>query len=155
MVLSPAVRAVLQRVSAASVTVDDEVTGRIGEGILVLLGAGRGDDDAAVEWILRKTLELRIFPDEGGRMNRSLIDVGGALLVVSQFTLYGDCRKGRRPSFASAMAPDDARRLYDRFVARAREEGVEVATGRFGAMMDVSLTNEGPVTFWLQVSPEA
>ena len=149
MVLNGAVRAVLQRVKEASVTVDGDVVGRIGPGVLALLGAGAGDDEAAALWTLRKTLDLRIFPDDEGRMNRSLLDIGGALLVVSQFTLYGDCRKGRRPSFASALVPERAEILYEAFVAAARQTGLEVATGRFGAMMDVALINDGPVTLLL------
>jgi D-tyrosyl-tRNA(Tyr) deacylase len=136
-------------VTRASVTIDGEVVGRIGPGLLALVGAGREDDEAAVAWTLRKTLDLRIFSDDQDRMNRSLLDVGGALLLVSQFTLYGDCRKGRRPSFASALAPDRAEELYDLLVKLARAEGLEVATGRFGAMMDVALVNDGPVTLLL------
>jgi D-tyrosyl-tRNA(Tyr) deacylase len=142
-------RAVLQRVRTASVTVDGEVIGAVGQGLLALVGAGHDDDEAAAQWLLRKTLDLRVFPDEEGKMNQSLVDIGGALLVVSQFTLLGDCRKGRRPSFAAAMEPGRAEELYDDFVARAREAGVEVATGRFGAMMDVALVNDGPVTLLL------
>ena len=142
-------RAVLQRVKQASVTVDGEVVGAIAGGLLALVGAGHDDDEATVGWTLRKALDLRIFRDDAGRMNRSLLDVGGALLVVSQFTLLGDCRKGRRPSFAAAMAPDRAEQLYEHFVAKAKEAGVEVATGRFGAMMDVALVNDGPVTLML------
>ncbi len=142
-------RAVLQRVKQASVTVDGEVVGAIAGGLLALVGAGHDDDEATVGWTLRKALDLRIFRDDAGRMNRSLLDVGGALLVVSQFTLLGDCRKGRRPSFAAAMAPDRAEQLYEHFVAKAKEAGVEVATGRFGAMMDVALVNDGPVTLLL------
>ena len=146
MVLSRAMRAVLQRVREASVTVDGEIVGAIGPGLLALVGAGHDDDEASVAWTLKKTLDLRVFRDDEGRMNRSLVDVGGALLVVSQFTLLGDCRKGRRPSFAGAMEPGRAEELYEEFVARAREAGVEVATGVFGAMMDVALVNDGPVT---------
>lgn len=148
-VLSRAMRAVLQRVRTASVTVDGEVVGSIDGGLLVLVGAGHEDDEAAVAWLVDKCLKLRVFRDEDDRMNRSLLDVGGALLVVSQFTLLGDCRKGRRPSFAAAMEPVRAEALYEEFVARAREAGVEVATGRFGAMMDVALVNDGPVTLLL------
>ena len=158
-------RVVLQRVTRASVTVDrvgeragerevdgdvgPEVVGAIGRGIVALVGAGHGDDEGTVDWIVRKTLDLRIFADDQGRMGRSLLEVGGALLVVSQFTLLGDCRKGRRPSFAAAMEPTRAEALYERFVACARQAGVEVATGRFGAMMDVALVNDGPVTLLL------
>jgi D-tyrosyl-tRNA(Tyr) deacylase len=139
-------RAVVQRVKSASVRVDDEVTGAIDAGILLLLGAGKGDTDDDLKWTLQKVLNLRIFPDEEGKMNLSLLDVGGELLVVSQFTLYGDCRKGRRPSFFPAMDPEPAEAMYDRFVERARDQGVHVETGVFGAMMDVELINDGPVT---------
>ncbi len=143
-------RALLQRVSRASVTVDDEVTGAIGPGLLMLLGCGHGDDARDLDYVLNKSLNLRIFRDDDGRMNRSLLDVGGELLVVSQFTLYGDTRKGRRPSFMSAMDPALAQPLYEQLVERARALGVTVATGRFGAMMDVELVNDGPVTLMIE-----
>jgi D-tyrosyl-tRNA(Tyr) deacylase len=123
--------------------------GEIGPGLLVLLGAGDGDGDRDVEWMAQKVVHLRIFEDEQQNMNRSLLDVGGALLVVSQFTLYGDCRKGRRPSFVSALEPREAERLCDLFAAHCREAGVTVETGRFRAMMDVELSNSGPVTMLL------
>jgi D-tyrosyl-tRNA(Tyr) deacylase len=139
-------RAVVQRVKRAKVTVDDEVTGAIGAGIMLLLGAGDGDTDDDMKWTLDKVLNLRIFPDDDGKMNLSLLDVDGELLVVSQFTLYGDCRKGRRPSFYSAMDPEPAEAMYDRFVECARERDVHVETGVFAAMMDVELVNDGPVT---------
>ena len=143
-------RAVIQRVATASVTVDEEVTGQIGRGLMVLLGAGEGDVEKDLDYILDKTINLRIFPDEDGKMNLSLLDNEGELLVVSQFTLYGDARKGRRPSFVKAMKPDIAEEMYERFIDRARARGVsKVATGRFGAMMDVRLLNEGPVTILL------
>lgn len=142
-------RAVVQRVKRASVTVDDEVTGAIGEGILLLLGAGEGDTDEDLNWMLDKVVNLRIFRDDDGKMNLSLLDVGGELLVVSQFTLYGDCRKGRRPSFVRALQPEAAEAMVDEFVDRARARGLTVGTGRFGAMMDVELLNDGPVTLLL------
>lgn len=143
-------RAVIQRVATASVTVDEEVTGQIGRGLMVLLGVGEGDVEKDLDYILDKTINLRIFPDEDGKMNLSLLDIEGELLVVSQFTLYGDARKGRRPSFVKAMKPDIAEEMYERFIDRARARGVsKVATGRFGAMMDVRLLNEGPVTILL------
>ena len=142
-------RAVVQRVSRAEVRVGGEVTGRIGRGLLVLLGAGDDDVEADVGYMVDKIVGLRIFPDDAGNMNRSLTDVGGGLLVVSQFTLYGDARKGRRPSFVKAMAPGPAEALYDRFVAAARATGVPVETGRLRAMMDVELVNDGPVTLLL------
>ena len=142
-------RAVLQRVTRASVTVDDQTVGAIDHGLLVLLGAGKDDGPEDLDWILRKLLGLRIFADESGRMNLSVQDVGGALLVVSQFTLYGDCRRGRRPSFDQALEPVQAEALYEEFVLRARQQGVPVETGRFGAMMQVDLINDGPVTLLL------
>ena len=140
-------RAVIQRVSEASVTVDGVVVGQIGAGLLILLGVGPDDGDVQIRWLSSKLAHLRIFEDEGGKMNRSLLDVGGHALVVSQFTLYGDCRKGRRPSFIGAAPPAIAAPLYERFCAALRDLGVpEVQTGRFGAMMDVALHNDGPVT---------
>jgi len=142
-------RAVLQRVSKAEVTVDGRVTGSIGRGILALVGIHRDDTLADAETILKKTLEVRIFPDPGGKMNLSLQEVGGELLIVSQFTLWGDCRKGRRPSYSEAMEPAAAREFYGRFIDLARRSPVQVATGEFGAMMAVSLVNDGPVTLLL------
>ncbi|MBM4321108.1 MAG: D-tyrosyl-tRNA(Tyr) deacylase [Deltaproteobacteria bacterium] len=142
-------RAVVQRVSQASVTVSGELCGAIGTGLLVLLGAAQGDDGRDVDLLVRKIVGLRIFRDEAGQMNRSVQEIGGALLVVSQFTLLGDCRRGRRPSFSAAMEPVQAERLCQLFVEQARAEGVAVATGRFGAMMDVALVNDGPVTLLL------
>ena len=142
-------RAVVQRVEWARVAVQGETVGEIGSGLLVLLGAGHGDGDDAAAWMAQKVVNLRIFEDEQHNMNRSLIDVGGALLVVSQFTLYGDCRKGRRPSFVGALEPREAERLCDLFAARCRDLGVTVETGRFRAMMDVELCNSGPVTMLL------
>lgn len=139
-------RAVVQRVSRAEVRVDGEVTGRIGRGLVVLLGVGRDDGEAEARWLLEKIAGLRIFADREGKMNLGLEDVGGGLLVVSQFTLYGDTRKGRRPSFIDAAPPERAVELYDRFVAMARERGLVVGTGVFQAMMDVELVNDGPVT---------
>jgi D-tyrosyl-tRNA(Tyr) deacylase len=143
------VRAVVQRVSRAEVRVGAEVTGRIGRGLLVLLGAGDDDTEADVGYLADKVVGLRIFADDAGNMNLALADVGGSLLVVSQFTLYGDARKGRRPSFVKAMAPGPAEALYEKFVAAARATGVPVETGRFRAMMDVELVNDGPVTLLL------
>lgn len=142
-------RLVLQRVSRAKVSVDGEVTGEIGRGILVLLGVSRNDTDAEARSMVEKTLNLRIFEDDDGKMNRSLLDIGGELLVVSQFTLYGDARKGRRPSYIDAAGPDEANRLYEYFVAEARKHVAKVGTGRFQAMMDVELVNDGPVTILL------
>lgn len=139
-------RAVVQRVSRASVTVDEQVVGRIGHGMLVLLGVGRNDRQADLDYLVEKLLGLRIFGDDEGKMNRSLIDCGGAMLVVSQFTLFGDCRKGRRPSFIDAAPPELGEDLYNRFVAAVASRGVQVATGVFRAHMDVELVNDGPVT---------
>ncbi len=127
-------------------TVDGRVTGEIGAGLLVLLGVAQTDGEAQAEWLADKILDLRIFEDSGGKMNLSLLETGGSLLVVSQFTLYGDTRKGRRPSFDRAARPEQARRLYEHFVERARARGVRVETGVFQAMMKVELTNDGPVT---------
>ena len=149
------VRVILQRVAHASVRVDGSIVGGIGPGALLLVGIGRGDGEPELEWMARKIAGLRVFPDEEGRMNRSVLEAGGSLLSVSQFTLYGDCRKGRRPSFVGAEDPDRARGLHDRFVELLREQGVSrVETGRFGAMMSVELLNDGPVTLILE-SPGA
>jgi D-tyrosyl-tRNA(Tyr) deacylase len=142
-------RAVIQRVSEASVRVEGGVVGRIGAGLLVLLGVGQGDGEDDADYLAEKTLNLRIFPDAAGQMNRSVTDIGGGILVVSQFTLYGDVRRGRRPGYSSAAAPEEANRLYERFVARLRPSGLPVATGVFRAMMDVALVNQGPVTLLL------
>src|SRR5438874_3442694 len=149
-----AVRVVLQRVSRAEVRVDGRVTGKIGVGFLVLAGFAPTDSEDALAWMADKVLGLRVFGDAEGKMNLALADVGGALLVVSQFTLYGDTKKGRRPSFVDAAVPEVAIPLYDRFVALIRERGagsgVQVATGEFGAMMEVELVNDGPVTLILE-----
>lgn len=143
-------KAVIQRVTSASVCVEGKVTGEIDRGILVLLGVEKGDDASRADWLAEKIVGLRIFEDEAGRMNRSLSEVGGAILAVSQFTLAGNCDKGRRPSFDTAAAPLDANRLYEHFVAALRRQGVPVATGVFQADMQVSLVNDGPVTFILE-----
>lgn len=145
-------RAVIQRVRSASVEVDGNLVGRIGAGLLVLLGVAKTDSAADAEFLAAKIAQLRIFSDEAGKMNRSLIESGGALLIVSQFTLYGDCRKGRRPGFDQAASPELARSLYEHFVAAARGTGVPVETGIFQASMAVSLVNDGPVTFILESS---
>lgn len=145
-------RAVVQRVSRASVTVDGDVVGEIGRGLLVLVGIGPDDSTDEADALAGKLVGLRIFADDEGRMNRSVGDVGGGILVVSQFTLYGDVRKGRRPSFVGAALPEVAERLVERVVDAIRVEGVDVATGRFGAMMDVGLVNDGPVTLVLELA---
>jgi len=142
-------RAVVQRVSRAEVRVDGEVSGRIGVGLVVLVAAGDDDGDDDVAYLAEKIVGLRIFADDAGNMNRALMEVNGALLVVSQFTLYGDARKGRRPSFVKAMAPGPAEQLYEKFVAAVRRSGAPVETGRFRAMMQVELVNDGPVTLLL------
>ncbi|MDD5087382.1 MAG: D-aminoacyl-tRNA deacylase [bacterium] len=143
-------RIVLQRVSQAQVSVEQAVVGKIAAGLVVLLGIEQGDTEAVVAWGARKTAELRIFQDDDNRMNRSLLDVGGAALVISQFTLLGDTRKGRRPSFTEAAEPETAERLYQYFAASLRQLGVQVETGVFAAKMSVSLVNEGPVTLLLE-----
>ena len=145
-------RALLQRTSGARVRVGDETVGEVGTGLVVLLGVGPSDDEATADTLARRVTELRIFDDADGRTNLSLLDVGGSVLVVSQFTLYADTRRGRRPGFTGAAAPDLAERLYLRFAAALRELGVEVATGRFGAVMAVELVNDGPFTIWLDTA---
>jgi len=145
------VRALLQRVSRASVAVDGETVGEIDQGLLVLLGLDQGDDDALAERMLDKILAYRVFSDDQGRMNLSVSDVGGGVLLVSQFTLSADTRKGLRPSFSSAMAPADAQALYDRMLSSLANRYAPVAAGRFGADMQVSLVNDGPVTFLLEM----
>ncbi|MBN1918873.1 MAG: D-tyrosyl-tRNA(Tyr) deacylase [Verrucomicrobia bacterium] len=145
-------RAVVQRVSRAAVRIGERTTGEIGDGLLVLLGVHRDDTEAQAEKLAAKLVELRCFTDEAGKMNLSCRDVGGEVLVVSQFTLYGDCRKGRRPSYTDAAPPEKANALYECFVGHLRTLGVrQVATGEFGAMMSVSLVNEGPVTLIVDV----
>ncbi len=142
-------RAVIQRVSSASVKVDTEITGRIGHGLLVLLGIHHDDGDSEIKWMAEKVCNLRIFEDDDGKMNRSLLDTGGAMLVVSQFTLYGDCRKGRRPGYSSAAPPEQANALYEKFIDTVKVLGIETACGKFQAHMQVSLVNDGPVTLLL------
>jgi D-tyrosyl-tRNA(Tyr) deacylase len=142
-------RAVVQRVSEASVTVEGKVTGEIGPGLCVLVGVGNGDAAEDATWLAAKVLELRIFEDEQGKMNRSLLDTGGALLAISQFTLFGDARQGRRPAFTDAARPEVAEPLYARFCALCRERGVRVGEGVFRATMTVRIVNEGPVTLLL------
>jgi D-aminoacyl-tRNA deacylase len=144
------VRVVLQRVSRARVAVEGRTTGEIGRGLLLLVGFAGADGEEALAWMAAKVAELRIFPDGEGKMNRSVADVGGSVLVVSQFTLYGDARKGRRPSFVAAARPEAAVPLYERFVELLRAAGLPVATGEFGAMMEVELVNDGPVTLILE-----
>lgn len=139
-------KVVVQRVSEARVKVEGETVGEIARGLLLLVGIGQEDEDADLVWMADKLSGLRIFEDESGKMNLSVLDVGGAILSVSQFTLYGDCRKGKRPNFMGAARPETAEAMYERFNGLLRERGVPVETGRFGAMMDVGLVNDGPVT---------
>ena len=147
-------RAVVQRVSSSKGTVDGEGTGEINKGLLVLLGVTHEDTSKDVDYIIDKVLNLRIFEDENGKMNLSLKDIEGEILAVSQFTLYGDCRKGRRPSFSSAARPEVATKLYEEFIEKARKEGIVTITGQFGANMMVDLTNDGPVTILLESRKE-
>ncbi len=143
-------RAVVQRVTNADVKIDGRVNGKIDNGLLVLLGVGNGDTEEDMKYIADKIIKLRIFSDENDKMNLSLEDVGGSMLVISQFTLYGDCSHGRRPYFGNAMEPVGANEMYEKFVAYIREQGIHTETGEFGADMKVSLTNDGPVTIILE-----
>jgi D-tyrosyl-tRNA(Tyr) deacylase len=143
-------RILIQRVSQASVTVDDEVISRIGKGLLILLGVGHGDGAVQAEFLAEKAANLRIFEDEQGKMNRSVLEIGGEAIVVSQFTLYADARKGRRPSFTDAALPETAEPLVERFMELLRNQGVPTRGGRFGAHMQVEIHNDGPVTIWLE-----
>lgn len=139
-------RAVVQRVSQSSVVINDRKISNIGTGLLVLLGVSETDSEKDADWLSAKIVNLRIFEDDTGKMNRSLVDINGEMLVVSQFTLYGDCKKGRRPSFVHAAGPEKADMLYEYFVDKIRQKNIPVQTGKFGAMMEVSLINHGPVT---------
>ncbi|MCU0552337.1 MAG: D-aminoacyl-tRNA deacylase [Leptolyngbya sp. Prado105] len=144
-------RVILQRVTASQVTVDGKVIGKIDRGLNLLVGIARTDTEAELDWMVRKCLDLRVFPEgENGRFDRSIQEINGEILVVSQFTLYGDCRKGRRPSFDQAANPDRAEQLYEKFVEKLRESGLKIETGKFGAMMQVSIENDGPVTLILE-----
>lgn len=145
-------RAVIQRVSRASVTVDSKITGTIQAGLLVLLGIHKDDSEKEIKWLTEKIITLRIFEDNEGKMNRSLIDTGGAMLIVSQFTLYGDCRKGRRPGYSTAALPNHAKILYHEFIDTIKNKGIKTASGKFQAHMDVELVNDGPVTLLLDSS---
>lgn len=143
-------KALIQRVKRASVTVDDNVVGEIAAGLLILVGIRDSDTEKQMEFVADKCLNLRIFEDEAGKFNHSILETGGDVLVVSQFTLYGDTRKGRRPSFTDAARPEVSEPLYESFVNRIREQGVKTETGIFGAMMDVELVNDGPVTLMVE-----
>lgn len=143
-------RVVVQRVINSSVEVDGKIVGKSDKGLMLLVGFTEGDTSKEIDWMVDKVINLRIFEDENEKMNLSLKDVGGELLVVSQFTLYGDCRKGRRPSFSSAARPEVATKLYEEFIEKARKEGIVTKTGQFGAHMMVDLTNDGPVTILLE-----
>ena len=147
-------RAVVQRVKNSKVTVNGEITGQIGRGLMVLLGVGRGDSDTDIDYLAEKIINLRIFEDERGKMNLSLLDVEGELLVVSQITLFGDCRKGRRPSYDHAARPEAAKELYEAFVEKCKGYGVAVETGIFQAEMLVDISNDGPVTLLLDSRKE-
>lgn len=143
-------RAVIQRVINANVKIDDKISGEIGNGLMVLLGVGNGDADEDMKYIADKIIGMRIFSDENDKMNLSIKDVGGSMLVISQFTLYGDCSHGRRPYFGDAMEPVGANEMYEKFVAYVKEQGIHTETGEFGADMKVTLTNDGPVTIILE-----
>lgn len=145
-------RVIIQRVKSSQVTVNDEIVGKIGRGLNLLVGIADTDSDVEIDWMVRKCLDLRLFPDEegGDKWQKSVQEINGELLVISQFTLYGDCRKGRRPSFDRSAAPTLAKDLYNRFVAKLQETGLRVETGQFGAMMQVSIENDGPVTLLLE-----
>ncbi|MBI5968472.1 MAG: D-tyrosyl-tRNA(Tyr) deacylase [Deltaproteobacteria bacterium] len=147
-------RAVIQRVSRAQVRVAGQVIGEIGKGLLLLLGVGRGDSNKEADSLLEKVIHLRIFEDAEGKMNLSLLDVSGELMVISQFTLYADCRKGRRPSFTDASSPSEAKALYDYFITGAKSRGLHVSSGTFQALMEVELVNFGPVTILLDSSKD-
>ena len=144
-------RIVIQRVKSSSVIVDGKIIGKIARGLNLLVGISPVDTEAELDWMTRKCLELRLFPDEveGKAWQKSVVDIQGEILVISQFTLYGDCRKGRRPSFSNSASPDIAELLYDRFIDKLKQSGLRVATGKFGAMMEVSIDNDGPVTLIL------
>lgn len=146
-------RVVIQRVKSSQVEIAGKVVGKIGQGLNLLVGISAIDTEAELDWMVRKCLELRLFPEDengSGRWEKSVQEIGGELLVVSQFTLYGDCRKGRRPSFDKSAAPEVAKKLYDRFVEKLRQSGLKVETGEFGAMMNVAIENDGPVTLLLE-----
>lgn len=145
-------RALIQRVTKGSVTISKEAIGEIGRGFVILLGIGKDDGEKQCEYLAEKILNLRIFEDENGKLNKSLLDVGGKALIVSQFTLYADCKHGRRPSFTEAARPETAVPLYEKFISLFEKAGVEVQTGRFGADMTVFIENDGPVTIWLDTN---
>ncbi|OPZ79461.1 MAG: D-tyrosyl-tRNA(Tyr) deacylase [Alphaproteobacteria bacterium ADurb.Bin438] len=143
-------KALIQRVKNASVTIDGKVNGQINQGLCVLLGVGPKDSEKDIDWLSEKLINLRIFEDENGKMNLSLRDIDGQMLIISQFTLYGDCSRGRRPSFVYSAPPDMANELYEKFVAKIRSLGIIAETGIFGADMQVSILNDGPVTFMIE-----
>ena len=144
-------RVVIQRVQSSSVSINGKIVGEIGRGLNLLVGVAATDTEVEIDWMVRKCLNLRLFADEAGKpWSQSVVELQGEILVVSQFTLYGDCRKGRRPSFGNSAAPDIARSLYDLFVSKLKQSGIKVATGQFGAMMEVTINNDGPVTIILE-----
>ena len=144
-------KALIQRVKESSVKVNGKITGEINKGILTFLGVEKGDTVEQVEKLAKKIANLRIFPDENDKMNRSVLDIGGEMLIVSQFTLCGDCKKGTRPSFDKSAPPEIAKELYEKFIEETKKYGIKTQTGVFGAMMEVALINDGPVTFWLEL----
>ncbi len=143
-------RVIVQRVKSSSVSVDSKIIGEIGQGLNLLVGIAATDTEAQLDWMTRKCLDLRLFPDQDKPWSKSVIDIQGEILVVSQFTLYGDCRKGRRPSFSNSATPDIAESLYNLYVSKLNQSGLTIATGQFGAMMDVQIENDGPVTLILE-----
>ena len=144
-------RVVIQRVQSSSVSINGKIVGEIGRGLNLLVGVAATDTEVEIDWMVRKCLNLRLFADEAGKpWSQSVVELQGEILVVSQFTLYGDCRKGRRPSFGNSAAPDIARSLYDLFVSKLKQSGIKVATGQFGAMMEVAINNDGPATIILE-----
>lgn len=147
-------KAILQRVSRAKVKIEDQIVGEIGQGLLVLLGVGKGDSDSEAARLLEKIIHLRIFDDNQGKMNLSLLEIGGEFMVISQFTLYADCRKGRRPSFTDAAPPAEAKALYETFLTLAKTKGIMVASGTFQALMEVEFINHGPVTICLDTAKD-
>ena len=147
-------KAILQRVRRAKVKIEDQIVGEIGQGLLVLLGVGKGDSDSEAARLLEKIIHLRIFDDNQGKMNLSLLEIGGEFMVISQFTLYADCRKGRRPSFTDAAPPAEAKALYETFLTLAKTKGIKVASGTFQALMEVEFINQGPVTICLDTAKD-
>ncbi|HBU07368.1 MAG TPA: D-tyrosyl-tRNA(Tyr) deacylase [Candidatus Magasanikbacteria bacterium] len=143
-------RVVLQRVKSSNVRVNNETVGEISHGFLILLGVGKSDEGKDADWLVEKIIKLRVFEDENGKINKDIVEVGGEILVVSQFTLYGDCQSGNRPGFTEAASPEEANKLYEYFVAKLKEKNIKIQTGQFGACMEVGLVNDGPVTLIIE-----